>query len=275
MAPFRRVVRYLLACACVALSGAGCETEHTAVTADTPAEHPPADATKQNPAAGFVGVWEPMGSPRDVESEADPAFTPATQKSIERQQRMRDAGDISYDYSAICIPPSSPTMTTIGPQEILVDDKKITWLIEATSGIRWIWMDGRGHPPLEELRLTANGHAIGRWEDDVLVVDSVGFLDKAMLYVNMPGNVSAYPSPQMRFVERMRLVEDGQAIISERTVYDPVNLSEPWKSTVRYERRDWELGETICMENNQVYFYFDPEHLPGSGDEAPEDTSGE
>jgi hypothetical protein len=161
-------------------------------------------------------------------------------------------------------------MTTLGPQEILVDDKKITWIIEATSGIRWIWMDGREHPSVEDLRPTANGHAIGRWEGDVLVVDSVGFLDKAMLYVNMEGNVSVYPSPEMRFVERLRLVEDGQAIVSERTLYDPVNLAEPWKTTVRYERRDWELGETICMENNDVFFYFEPEDLPGAdGKTAP------
>jgi hypothetical protein len=90
-----------------------------------------------------------------------------------------------------------------------------------------------------------------------------------MLYVNMEGNVSVYPSPEMRFVERLRLVEDGQAIISERTLYDPVNLAEPWKTTVHYERRDWELGETICMENNDVFFYFDPEDLPGAGDKTP------
>ncbi|MEX2124811.1 MAG: hypothetical protein WD795_13030 [Woeseia sp.] len=230
----------------------------------------PDNAGKKNPAAGFAGVWDPIGSPRDVESEADPVFTAGTQKSIEDQQQLRDAGNMSYDYSAICIPPSSATMTTLGPQEILIDEKKITWIIEATSGIRWIWMDGREHPPIEELRPTANGHAIGRWDGDVLIIDSVGFLDKAMLYVNMEGNVSVYPSPEMRFVEHLRLVEDGQAIISERTLYDPVNLAEPWKTTVRYERRDdWEIGETICMENNDVFFYFDPEDLPGADGKTP------
>lgn len=227
------------------------------------------------PAEPFVGVWEPMGSPRELQSEAGPVFTPATAESIERQIELRDAGSVSYDYSAICIPPSSATMTTIGPQEILLDEKKITWIIEATSGIRWIWMDGRDHPPIDDLRLTANGHAIGRWDGDVLVIDSVGFTDKAMVYMNMPGNVSIYPSPEMRFVERLRLVEDGQAIISERTLHDPVNLQEPWKTTVRYERRDWELGETICMENNDVFFYFEPDELPIGSTPPSSESAGE
>jgi hypothetical protein len=154
-----------------------------------------------------------------------------------------------------------PTMVTLGPQEILLDDKKITWIMEATSGIRWIWLDGRDHPDLEELRLTVNGHSIGWWEGDELVIETIGFMDKAMVYVNLPGNVSIYPSPQMRVVERLRLIDDGQAFVSDRIIYDPVSLALPWKTTVRYERRDWEIGETVCMENNQLDFYFDMENL--------------
>lgn len=241
----------------------GCERQAAPAPETVVAEGEAGDCCKELRAQPFVGVWEPMGSPRDLESEAEPVFTPAAAESVERQKELRDAGKITYDYSAICIPPSSATMTTIGPQEILLDEEKITWIMEATSGIRWVWMDGREHPPVEELRLTANGHAIGRWDGDVLAIESVGFTEKAMVYMNMPGNVSIYPSPEMRLVERLRLVEDGQAIISERTLHDPVNLEEPWKTTVRYERRDWEIGETICMENNEVFFYFEPDELPG------------
>ncbi|MEJ8569684.1 hypothetical protein [Elongatibacter sediminis] len=213
-------------------------------------------------ASALVGVWEPMENPRNLPQKAPPRFTPAAQKSVDHQIELRDSGKITYDYSAICIPPSSATMTTLGPQELLVDEKKMTWLIEAVSGMRWVWLDGREHPPLDELRFTANGHSVGRWEDDVFVIDSVGFMDKAMVYMNMLGNISIYPSPQMRFIERIRLIEDGQAMVSERTLIDPVNLEEPWVTTVRYERRDWEIGETICMENNQVFFYFEPDELP-------------
>lgn len=260
MSEIRVRLRPLLFCACLSVGGASVAEVSTA--AETGTEN--CDCLPEK-LRKLAGVWEPIGSPRNVKSAAEPVFTPHAQQSIEHQIKLRDVGNISYDYSAICIPPTSPTMTTLGPQEILVDDEKITWIIEAVSGIRWIWMDGREHPPIETLRPTANGHSIAHWDGDVLVIDTVGFLDKAMVYVNKPGNISIYPSPKMHFVERLRLVDNGQAIISKRTLYDPVNLEEPWKTTVRYERRpDWEIGETICMENNQVFFYFDERSdLPG------------
>jgi hypothetical protein len=245
--------------ALAAMSLAGCSVNPIPAEAGNPSCCN--DALQPPLAEQLVGVWEPMGNPRDLDSEADPVYTPEIQKSIDRQIKLRAAGDITGDYSALCIPPAMPTMVTLGPQEILLDDKKITWIMEATSGIRWIWLDGRDHPDLEELRLTVNGHSIGWWEGDELVIDTVGFMDKAMVYVNLPGNVSIYPSPQMRVVERLRLIDDGQAFVSDRIIYDPVSLALPWKTTVRYERRDWEIGETVCMENNQLDFYFDMENL--------------
>jgi len=248
---------------------AGCAVLAVCITAVVPTTglaDSDTDCCLKNPTAAraraFVGVWEPMENPRALPQKAPPRFTATTQKDIDRQIGLRDAGKITYDYSAICIPPSSATMTTLGPQEILVDEKKMTWLIEAVSGMRWIWLDGREHPPLDELRFTANGHSIGRWEGEEFVIDSVGFMSKAMVYVNMLGNISLYPSPQMHYEERLKLIENGEAMVSVRTLTDPVNLEEPWITTIRYERRDWEIGETICMENNQVFFYFEPDELP-------------
>ena len=223
---------------------------------ETVAPPPPVAGNEQ-----FVGVWEAIydlggQEEKNENEEPPPVLTPAARQSVERQARLRAAGDITGDYSALCIPPAMPTMVSIDAHEILLDDEKFTWILEASSGIRWIWMDGRVHPPLEELRLTANGHSIGHWEGDVLVVDTIGFMDKAIVYLSLadiPG-VFMYPSPQMHVVERMRAVEDGQAMISERTIDDPVNLEEPWGTTVRYERRDWEIEEMICAENNDFYF---------------------
>lgn len=207
-----------------------------------------------SPAVQFAGVWEHVGDFKKLNT--DPVFTPETAASVERQTRLRAAGDLSGDFSSTCIPPAAHTMTTIGAQEILVDEKKITWIMEVISGIRWIWLDGRDNPDLEEVRLTANGYSTGHWEGDVLVVETIGFMDKSIVYVNRPGNESIFPSPQMRMVERMRVIDDGKTMINERVLYDPVNLAEPWRTTVRYELRpDWEIEEAICAENNRTEEY--------------------
>lgn len=209
---------------------------------------------KPLPGAQLAGVWEHVGHFQKLDT--DPVFTPAAAQRLEKLIKLRNAGDISGDYSANCIPPVAPTMTTIGAQELLVDSKKITWIMEVVSGMRWIWLDGRDNPDLEEVRLTANGYSTGRWDGDVLVVETIGFMDTAVLYVNRADNASIYPSPQMKMVERIHLEEDGNVLINERTLTDPVNLAQPWVTTVRYERRpDWEIEEYICSENNRTEEY--------------------
>lgn len=206
------------------------------------------------PAAEFAGVWEQIGNFRKLNT--DPVFTPAAAAAVEKQSALRARGDYTGDTSALCIPPSLPTMITVGAQEILVDEKKITWIMESTSGIRWIWLDGRPLPDLSEVRPAAFGHSVGHFEDEELVVESIGFFNKSTVYVNRPNNESVYPGPEMRVIERMHLEDDGNVMISERTVTDPLNFLEPWTTRVRYERRpDWELEETICAENNRTEEY--------------------
>lgn len=206
------------------------------------------------PGSQFTGVWQHIGNFRKFKTE--PEFTPEAAKFVAHQEKLRAAGDYSGDNSARCIPTSLPTMITIGAQELLVDEKKITWIMESINGIRWIWLDGRELPNREEARPAAFGHSAGHWEDDVLVVESIGFLDKSNIYVNRPNNESVFPGPKMHMLERMHLEENGNVIISERTITDPKNFAIPWVTKVRYERRpDWEVAEAICSENNQIEEY--------------------
>ena len=206
------------------------------------------------PAEGFAGVWAHVGNMRKLNT--DPVLTDEAIAWIEKLERFRARGDYTGDNSALCIPPALPTMTTIGAQEILVDEKKLTWIMESISGIRWIWLDGRSLPNPEEERPTAFGYSVGHWEGKTLVVETIGFMDKAMIYVNRPNNESVYPGPKMHVIERMHLEDDGKVMISERTVTDPKNFKEPWVTTVRYEKRpDWELAEVICAENNRTDEY--------------------
>ena len=67
---------------------------------------------------------------------------------------------------------------------------------------RTVYMDGRGHPdPQERFH---EGHSIGHWEGDVLVVDTANFGDHRSPYQN------GVPSgPRKHVVERYRLHDDG------------------------------------------------------------------
>src|SRR5215475_3082541 len=51
--------------------------------------------------------------------------------------------------------------------------------IGGPASFRIIYMDGRSHPKTPEP--TYIGHSVGRWEGDVLIVDSVGFNEKSWI----------------------------------------------------------------------------------------------
>jgi hypothetical protein len=86
---------------------------------------------------------------------------------------------------------------------------------------RRIYLDGRAHPT--ELNPTFMGHSVGRWEEDTLVVDSVGFNDRAWL------TLQSYP------------------------LDDPGAFRKPWKmkrvSSLAPKSAD--VMEYVCTENNR------------------------
>jgi len=79
---------------------------------------------------------------------------------------------------------------------------------------RTVYMDGREHPPVAER--THEGHSVGWWEDDVLVIDTANFADHRSPYQN------GVPSgAQKHVVERYELLESGTHLRVEFTLEDP------------------------------------------------------
>jgi hypothetical protein len=92
--------------------------------------------------------------------------------------------------------------------------------------IRYIYTDGRGHPPEDELWPNNWGDSIGCWKGDTLEIDTIGAkFDPVFSYMAAP------LSEQAHFVERLRLVAPGR-IEGEITITDPVTLTAPW--TVKF-----------------------------------------
>lgn len=94
---------------------------------------------------------------------------------------------------------------------------------------RFIFTDGRPHPPADQLMPSFMGHSIGHWEGDTLVVDTVG------LYPQQYDQSGAPFSGQIHVVERIRLVSPN-TLRNEITVYDPVMLTGPWRVVRDYTR---------------------------------------
>lgn len=100
--------------------------------------------------------------------------------------------------------PGGIIYTDLYPMEIefLEDDEIIMIRSQYFDQERTVYMDGRPHPGPDER--FHEGHSIGHWEGDVLVVDTANFGDHRSPYQN------GVPSGSRKHVvERYRLHEDG------------------------------------------------------------------
>ena len=84
---------------------------------------------------------------------------------------------------------------------------------------RTIHLDRDSHP--EELEPSLTGHSIGRWEDDVLVVDTVGIRAG-------PLTRGLATSDALRLIERFSLDPETLALTREYEAHDALYFAEPY-----------------------------------------------
>ncbi len=131
------------------------------------------------------------------------------------------------------------------PRKIIQTPDVVVVLYETHMGIRQIFTDGRPLPD-NDPQPWWYGYSIGRWEDDVLVVETTHYRDEGWLDYNGSPLTDA-----ARTIERFRRVNAGQLDI-EITIDDPKAYTRPF--TVRLRQRlmpDTELIEMVCAENNR------------------------
>jgi hypothetical protein len=202
------------------------------------------------------GVWEmTFGARRAAQSSATRGagdFGPPQQfvltPAYAAMQKEYMANPPHDSPMANCVPPGMPgVMSQPYPIEILYTPGMVTVIAEAFMQVRHIYTDGRAHP--DDPDLTYNGHSIGHWEGDTLVVDTVGFTKDTPLGMNM----GVKHSEKMHIVERFHLA-DPKTLEIATTISDPEALSKPWSRTITYARHpDWTLAEYICQQNNRNF----------------------
>jgi len=225
-------------CVCALLTVCMVAITVPAAAADAPASKP-----------DLSGVWEVTMGVRTRPGAGmpeQPSLTPEYAQKLAAFKATQAQGENQDTPQANCVPPGMPgIMNQPYPMELLFTPGKVTIVIEAYSQTRRIFTDGRKHP--EDPDLTYNGHSIGHWDGDTLVVDSVGFTPDTAL-----GPSQGYRhSDQMHIVERFRLsAPDTMEVVT--TIDDPKALSKPFSGTKVLKRhQDWDIAEYICEQNNR------------------------
>lgn len=125
--------------------------------------------------------------------------------------------DFSNELSAefACTQPSVVLyMQAPFPFEIYQDNKLIVFRMEYFDMTRVIFMDGRPHPPADAPH-TKNGHSVGHWEGDELVVDTTHILSGTFM------NNGFSHSDDIHMVERFKLSSDGKTLVASQVSEDP------------------------------------------------------
>ena len=125
------------------------------------------------------------------------------------------------DSQVLCTPWPAPMIMALPMlRTIDVSDDRVQIDFDWMNAKRLIRLDLAEHP--SELQPTVQGHSIGRWDGETLVVDSIGFAphEEGAGY-GVPGGA------QKRLVERLTLADDRSRLTYEFTVTDPLSLTEP------------------------------------------------
>ena len=191
------------------------------------------------------GVWQNRGYERKIKpvDAADPPWQPWTQKAFEERVAAETAGKPLYDPTAACRPSGIPRIIAAPyPVEIVQTPDKTVFLYEAQHLFRVVHMNAR-HPAKVEPSFF--GHAIGRWEGDTLVIDTIGLTKETQI-----DEAGTLHSDELHVTERIRKVNGALEILF--TLEDPKAFTQPWTARrIWYWRPDVRLLEYICEENNR------------------------
>jgi len=199
----------------------------------------------------WSGVWFPE-SWMATTARHPPAWKPAVIRDVDRLKALEQAGHPKGLF-VDCLPEGMPSfmIMTIASTEFLFTPGRVTILNEFDGNRqRRIYTDGRGHP--DDPDLTFDGHSIGRWEGDTLVVDTVAILPETYLPVSQA--VGLPNDGDSHIVERLHLVGPDH-LVDEMTIEAPHVLAAPWSVTRNFTRnreRAHDIVEGSCRQGDFV-----------------------
>jgi len=255
-----------LACAAPALAQRGRGGEPAAPPKPTP--HWPDGRVNLNAPPGEPGIWVGNGgrlavNPNSYEPNAT-RNAPIHIDDVPIQDwakaltNFRHVNVLADEPHTRCKPSAGPRqfVTPYGIEIMDVPELKKVFILDVGGPhtFRTIYMDGRPHPAAGDFVPDYYGHSTGRWEGEVLVIDTIGINERA--WMNRDG---------IPHTDRLHLVErvsrpDFNTLKYEVTIDDAGAFTKPWNSGFSL---NWSAGtemwEYVCQDNNQA-----PETMVGT-----------
>ena len=167
----------------------------------------------------------PMGDPNA------PILKPWAREVIRKTNETILAGKPMFSLHATCRPAGVPDFLLLPmtiPMYIVQGPKEVLLILEDFGDVRRVYLNAKHSP---HLKPSWYGEAIGHYEGDTLVVDTIGFNDKTP--------VDHFQTPhttQLHVVERYHLIDGGKTLEVNVHVEDPGAFNMPWDAVQRFRQ---------------------------------------
>jgi len=206
----------------------------------------PAIVAPERGSTSLAGQWRTVGNP--VVSRHFFFFEPTDWPLTDAGLRAHATFENNDNPGKNCVSYAPPFLMIIGDAKtITLGDDEIIIHTELESADRIIHMNATSH---EGIAPSVLGHSIGRWEGDVLVVDTARFAEHGM------GNAQKLPSgPDKHLMERFQLSPDGKRIHYSFEMTDPTYINGPISYDMAWVYSpDFEMIQMACdPESAQRY----------------------
>ncbi len=135
--------------------------------------------------------------------------------------------------------------------DIYQSDDTVTIQYGYMDLVRTVHLDRTEHP--DDIVPSVGGHSIGRWDGDVLVVDTVGF-EQGVVF---PLGDGLMHSADMQVTERFEVRDDGQTLVRAYVAHDPAFLQTDW------------VGESVFQRTSEPYRPYNCTELSGDNNRRP------
>jgi hypothetical protein len=209
----------------------------------------------------------------------NPILQPWAAEVVKKKGELSLAGITFPSPSNTCWPEPVPYLFKHAAMEMLQLPGEIVMLFNENHEVRRVRMNA-SHPA--EVKPSWHGDAVGHYEGDTLVIDTVGIrTDRPFAMIDLFG--TPY-TEKLHVVERYRLVDyeeakgaiernrkenfeppgyggapydpndRGKVLLLHFTVEDEGVFTTPWTSTITYRRSTGPWTELICAENRREYY---------------------
>ena len=253
----RKVLAIRLAASIAIFAAALAGTPNMSAQTGKPAKTQDADAPLSH---DLSGVWmqypqgDLPGTPgmNTVNERYRPPLTPWGQARLDSARPLVGPKAVPGEENSPtlrCDPDGPPKLLNHpNPFEIVQIPGRMLMFFEEQHIWRTIWADGRPLP--KDPDPSYLGYAVGKWEGDTFVVETIGFNDKDW--------ADAYGDPrseQTHLTERYRRL-NHDTLELQVTIDDPKSYTKPWVSPPKLHKLEpgWEIAEWFCaVEEDKAY----------------------